>query len=168
MQMPTAQMQKSGTFMITNNYLNYHSLHPYYWGYYNTFAYGFDITIFSRIELAYVCTLIDGKRQINPDARAMIMFNQDRHFSAKLQLLREGDLASWTPSIAIGFCDPLSAAGEAGYTEQSTEGHGSGVFNRSYVAVSKTINTKVEQLQMPPRLLMPNCWKTWWTPVYPT
>ncbi len=63
MQMPTAEMEPSGIFMITNNYLNWHNLHPYYWGYYNTFAYGFDLTVFSRVEIAYVCTIIDGKRK---------------------------------------------------------------------------------------------------------
>ena len=32
LQMPTAEMQPDGTFMITNNYLNKHSLSSTAWG----------------------------------------------------------------------------------------------------------------------------------------
>ena len=142
LQMPTATMEPSGTFMITNNYLNWHTLHPRYWGYYNTFAYGFDITFFSRLEIAYVCTIIDGKRVENPSERSKIMFNQDRHFSVKAQLLKEGEIFSWTPSIAVGACDPLSGT-DSGYREQSAEGSGSGFFNRYYVVASKHFDTKI-------------------------
>ena len=39
LQMPTADMQPDGTFMITNNWLNKHSTSSRYWGY-STFQYG--------------------------------------------------------------------------------------------------------------------------------
>ena len=70
--MPTAEMEQSGTFMITNNYLNKHSLSPDAWGY-DTFAYGFSITFWSRLEVGYVCTIFDGKRKPNPSDRDLIM-----------------------------------------------------------------------------------------------
>jgi hypothetical protein len=90
--------------------------------------------------------LIDGKRIDNPTERQKILFNQDRHFSAKLQLLKEGEFGiSWLPAVAIGACDPISAT-LTGYREQSADGDGSGVFNRYYIAVSKSFNTKIGEL----------------------
>ena len=145
MQMPTADMEREGTFMITNNVLNKHMLYPTCWDY-NTFAYSVNINLWSRIEIAYICTIIDGKRMKNPSdpERAKIMFNQDRHFSAKVQLLKEGEIWSWTPSVAAGISDLLSATdGLNGtyYRVQTEEGGGSGYFNRFYVVVSKHFNT---------------------------
>lgn len=70
------------------------------------------------------------------------MFNQDRHFSAKFQIFKEGEFAAWVPALAIGASDPLSGTDE-GYREQSTEGAVSGVFNRYYVAITKHFDTKI-------------------------
>lgn len=137
MQMPTAIMNQSGTIMITNNLLNYHTT-PSNWNY-NTFGYGFSITLFSRLEIAYVLVILDGKRKENPTERDLIMFNQDRHFSAKAQLLKEGELWAWTPSIAIGVSDPISAS-DGAYKEASE--NGSGYFNRLYAVMSKHLYTK--------------------------
>ena len=58
LQMPTAEMQQDGTFMITNNFLNKHSLPTSGWGY-NTFQYGFAISMWGRIEMGYVCTIFN-------------------------------------------------------------------------------------------------------------
>ena len=51
LQMPTAEIEEEGTFMITNNYLNKHSLSPSGWGY-DTFAYGlyFWLSGFARLS----------------------------------------------------------------------------------------------------------------------
>lgn len=43
LQMPTADMQPDGTFMITNNFLNKHSLATSGWNY-NTFQYGIYVS----------------------------------------------------------------------------------------------------------------------------
>lgn len=40
------------------------------------------------------------------------MKNQDRHFSAKVLALKEGEIWKWTPSIAFGLSDPVTGAGE--------------------------------------------------------
>ncbi len=128
--------------MITNNYLNGHNLYPTYWATYNTFAYGFDITIFSRVEIAYVCTLIDSKRKDNPDEIDKIRVNQDRHFSAKIQVLREGEFVPWMPALAVGVCDPISAT-LVGYRYVINEDiGGSGMFNRVYIVATKHFDTK--------------------------
>lgn len=140
LQCPSAEMNREGTFMITNNFMNKHSISEKYWGY-HTFEYGLDITFFSRVEIGYVCVIFDGKRQPNPSARALIMFNQDRHFTAKVQLIKEGDFGiNWLPAIAIGISDPTTGAG-ADYSEQAVSGSGNGFFNRNYVVATKHFNT---------------------------
>lgn len=141
LQMPSAYMQESGTFMITNNYLNKHALPTSGWGY-DTFAYGFSITFWSRLELGYVCTIFDGKRRPNPSPRDEIMFNQDRHFYGRFQLLREGEFGwSWMPSVVVGISDPTTGSSENGYVDGSVDGTGNGYFNRNYVAASKHFDT---------------------------
>lgn len=142
MHMPSADMEKEGTFMITNNYLNEPMVNPTGWGY-DTFGYGFDITFWKRFEFAYVMTIFDGKRRPNPTPRDMIMFNQDRHFSAKYQLWIEGDWKDWTPSIAVGVCDPVTGSGGkngGGNYIGSDVTKGNGYYNRMYVVASKHLD----------------------------
>lgn len=142
LQNPSAEMNPSGTFMITNNFLNKHTLASKMFGY-DTFSYGFDITFFTRVEIAYVCTILDGKRRPNGSARDKIMFNQDRHFSAKFLLLRENDFGkSWIPSLAIGVADPVTGYGGHGnYGEGDVTTESNGFFNRMYVVATKHFDT---------------------------
>lgn len=142
---PSADMYESGTFIITNNFLHQSQLasnegrsQNYGWDY-NTFGYGFGITFFSRLEIAYACTLFNGnwsKRQAN------YFHNQDRHFSAKVLLLKEGEIWKWTPSIAIGCSDPLTGAGTGDYTKSDTGTGTNGYFNRYYIVASKHFATE--------------------------
>lgn len=144
---PSADMQKDGTFMITNNWLNKNLLPPSRqvgmgWGY-DTFGYGFSITFLSRVELAYVCTIIDGKKipdQSSASTYWKMMFNQDRHFSARFLLLREGELWQWTPSIAAGICDPVTGAGTGQYIGSDVSSQ-NGYFNRFYLVATKHFDT---------------------------
>ena len=59
--MPNAEMQRDGTFMVGGNYLDWKkvpfikSSYPY-----NTFNYYVNITFFKRLEVAYICTLMQG------------------------------------------------------------------------------------------------------------
>lgn len=125
--------------MITNNYLNKHSLPTSGWGY-DTFAYGFNITFWSRLDVSYVCTIFDGKRRPNPTERDLIMFNQDRHFAARFQLLKEGEFGlKWMPSVVVGVSDPTTGS-NGGYAEMNVTA-GNGYFNRYYAAASKHFNT---------------------------
>lgn len=127
LQCPSAEMNRDGTFMITNNFMNKHSISDWYWGY-HTFEYGFNINLWSRLEIGYVCVILDGKRKTKPDERDLIMFNQDRHFNVKALLVKEGDFGVfWMPAIAIGLSDPTTGAG-GDYMEDHVSGSGNGFF----------------------------------------
>lgn len=108
---PTAEMQESGTFMITNNFLNEKSLPQdnSWWGY-STFSYGFNITFFSRVEIGYVCALYMGQNNgFWPEQTWGRYTNQDRHFLVRIQALKEGEFGlKWMPSIVIGASDPYT------------------------------------------------------------
>lgn len=141
LQMPSAKMERDGTFMITNNYINKHSLPSSGWGY-DTFGYALNVTFWSRMEVGYVCTIFDGKRRPNPSDRDLIMFNQDRHFTGKLLLLKDGDFGlEWLPNIAVGVSDPTTASSGDGYIDMDVAGTGNGYFNRWFAAVSKDFDT---------------------------
>ena len=60
LQMPTAEMQEDGTFMITNNFLNKHATSTR-WNY-HTFQYGVAVSFWGRVELGYFCTIFNGNR----------------------------------------------------------------------------------------------------------
>ena len=108
LQMPTAEMQQDGTFMITNNYLNKHALSSQAWGY-DTFQYGFSFTLWGRVEIDYICTILDGKRKPNPSERHRITYNQDRHFSGRVLLLREEEFGlRWFPALLVVISDPTT------------------------------------------------------------
>ncbi len=137
LQAPSADMGVDGSFMITNSFLNQHSLSSR-WGY-HTFGYGFNINIWSRLEIGYVLTIIDGKRRPNPTERDLIMFNQDRHFTAKFLLLKEGEFDwNWVPALAVGLSDPVTGSGGGEYIGSDVSGGaGNGFFNRYYVVATK-------------------------------
>ena len=119
LQLPTALMQDDGTFMITNNFLNRHSLPTSGWSY-NTFAYGFDVTFWDRLEVGYVCTIFNGKKSGKESDRTMILFNQDRHFLGKFQILKEGEFGlGWIPALAVGISDPTTGSSRNGYIDLS-------------------------------------------------
>jgi hypothetical protein len=140
LQMPTADMQPDGTFMITNNWLNKNSLSSKAWGY-STFQYGINISLWGRIEIGYVCTLFDGKRRPNATARDKIMFNQDRHFTGRVALLREGDFGvDWLPALVVGVSDPTTGATNSEYLDADVS-KGNGYFNRNFIVLSKHFQT---------------------------
>lgn len=142
MQMPTAEMQRDGTFMITDNFLNVHSL-PTMW-HYHTFQYGFFVSFWQRMEIGYICTLFIGawdKRE-NLSYRDQIIRNQDRHFSARICLLHEGEFGwNWVPALVVGAIDPMSG-GLTDYLKlEKVKGDGNGFFNRYYAVMSKHFQT---------------------------
>ena len=140
LQMPTAEMQPDGTFMITNNWLNKNSLSPQAWGY-STFQYGIGISLWGRVELGYVCTIFDGKRRPNGVARDKIMFNQDRHFTGRVALLREGDFGvDWLPALVIGVSDPTTGERGSDYVSSDVS-KGNGYFNRNFIVLTKHFQT---------------------------
>ena len=145
LQAPSADMYKDGTLMVSSNFMNKNSISDSYWGY-STFAYGFNLNLWSRLEIGYVCVILDGKRKENPSERDLLMFNQDRHFNAKLLLLREGDFGvQCLPALAIGVSDPTTGTG-ADYSEAHVDGEGNGFFNRYYVVATKHFTTNVGKI----------------------
>ncbi len=143
LQMPTADMQDDGTFMITNNYLNQHATAAI-WNY-DTFQYGFSVSFWGRLEIGYVCTIFNGAWDPRPENEKgvywTVMRNQDRHFVGRVCLLREGEFGrSWIPSLVIGISDPTTGSG-GDYSNMSVDGTGNGYFNRNYVAISKHFST---------------------------
>lgn len=142
LQMPTADMQDDGTFMITNNFLNQHSISPRGWDY-DTFQYGIYVSFWKRIEIGYVCTIFNGAWSPKPNKtwREEIMRNQDRHFVGRVCLLQEGEFGkSWIPALVVGVSDPTTAS-NGDYTEMDVSGSGNGFFNRFYVVMSKHFET---------------------------
>lgn len=142
LQAPSAEMNKDGTVMFTTNFMNKHSISDWYWGY-HTCEYGINVDLWSRLEIGYVCVLLDGKRKEKPSERDLIMINQDRHFTAKLLLSREGDFGlPWMPAVAIGVSDPITGATPEDYTKSDVSGDDNGFFNRYYAVATKHFNTK--------------------------
>lgn len=141
LQMPTAEMQKDGTFMITNNFLNKHSLPTSGWGY-NTFQYGFAISLWGRIEMGYVCTIFNDYWKGSQSRKGVWMINQDRHFTGRVLLLREGDGFDWMPALVFGISDPTTGSGDSEYLSPGDiEGAGNGYFNRKFFVLTKHFQT---------------------------
>ena len=135
LQMPTAEMQADGTFMVTTNFLNKHSLPKSGWNY-NTLQYGICISFWERIEIGYICTIFNGAWDPRSDKsyRQTIMRNQDRHLSAKVLFLNEGDFGiEWMPAVALGVCDI-----DKGMFRNRSNGY----FTRFYAVASKSFRTK--------------------------
>ena len=144
LQMPTAEMPPDGTFTITNNFLNKHALPTSGWTY-NTFQYGFSISLFGRIELGYVCTLFNDYWKGSQTRKGVWLINQDRHFVGRIQLLREGDFGQdWLPALVIGSSDPITAVkGSGDYLDGDVSGSANGYFNRNYIVLSKHFETQL-------------------------
>lgn len=141
--MPSAEMQKDGTAVIGGNFLNNHNLPSDYWWGYNTYNYFINITFFSRVEIAYVMTLVKGQKHISywPQQTWGKFCNQDRHFAGRLQVVKEGEWWKHMPSIVLGVNDPTTG-GSFDYTDLSVDGSGNGYFNRWYIAMTKHFQLK--------------------------
>lgn len=91
---PTADMQADGTFMVGGNFLP-EALTPDTWDY-DTGNYFVNITFLPFVEVAYRCTLFHG------EFKAGNKWQQDRSVSLRLRPLKEG---KWWPSIVVGSND---------------------------------------------------------------
>ena len=109
--MPTADMQKDKTVMLGGNVLDKHPLSTY-WNnknYTYTYNYYINVTIFPWLEVAYTCTLVKGvKGNYWPEQTWGKFRNQDRNFSGRLRLWKEGWWKEWTPQLVLGANDPGS------------------------------------------------------------
>lgn len=145
--MPSADMQRDGTLIIGGNFLNKHNLPSQFWWGYDSFNYFLNVTFLKRLEIAYVCTLLKGKKENSywPAITYGKFVNQDRHFAARLQVLREGEWWKHMPAVVLGVSDPTTGAG-FDYTDMAVEGNGNGYFNRLYLAMTKHFDVRVGEL----------------------
>ena len=145
--MPSADMQRDGTLMIGGNFLNRHNLPNNFWWGYNSYNYFLNVTFLKRLEIAYVCTLFKGKKENSywPEITWGKFVNQDRHFAARLQVLREGEWWKHMPALVLGVNDPTTGSG-GDYTNMAVEGNGNGYFNRMYLAMTKHFDVRVGEL----------------------
>lgn len=145
--MPNAEMQKDATFMLGGNFLNKHNMPNQQYWYYNTYNYYVNFTFFSRLEISYICTLVKGTpgSKYWPEQTWDKFVNQDRHFAAKVQLVKEGEWWKHMPSIVIGVSDPTTGSG-GDYTELDVSGYNNGYFNRWFAAVTKHFNLSFGEL----------------------
>ena len=131
--MPTADMQKDKTFMAGGGYLNKHAT-PDRWSY-DTWNYYINITFFPWLEVAYTCTIFDEwSNWYN-----IYVKNQDRNFSGRLRLWKEGWWKEWTPQIVVGGNDVLHGSSEGGDIS-AVDNSGNTFFQRYYVAATKHLS----------------------------
>lgn len=139
LQMPTADMQDDGTFMITNNFLNQHATSTN-WSY-DTFQYGIYVSFWGRVEIGYVCTLLNDYWKGRQTRKDVWMINQDRHFVGRVCLLRENEFGlKWMPALVVGVSDPTTGSG-GDYSRMDVAGTDNGYFNRTFVVLTKHIQT---------------------------
>ena len=136
--MPNAEVQKDATLMLGGNFLNKHNLPNDAWWGYDTYNYYLNINVLDRIEISYICTLVQGKNNGYWPQQTWGKFtNQDRHFAGKIQLVKEGEWWKHMPAIAIGVSDPTTGSG-GDYLDMNVSGNIlNGFFNRWFAAVTK-------------------------------
>lgn len=139
--MPTADMQRDKTVMAGAGFLEHHATPPRW--FYNTFNYYLNITIFPFLEVAYTCTLHKSLEN-DPFAQGYWVpstygrfVNQDRNFSVRLRLWKEGWWKPWTPQIVLGGNDVIGDSWNGGSLTNPSENAQNGYYNRYYLAVTK-------------------------------
>ena len=126
--------------MITNNILNKHSTSST-WNY-HTFQYGFAVSFWGRVEMGYVCTIFNDHWKGSQSREGVWMVNQDRHFTGRVLLLREGDGFDWMPALMFGISDPVTGSGSGEYIGSEVSGSaGNGFFNRTFFVLSRHFQT---------------------------
>lgn len=129
---PSAEMQDVKTVMLGGNFLN-KELTPNPWTY-GTYNYFLNATIFPFLEIAYTATMFKAKSigigwYTDPEK----FCNQDRYFSARVRVLKEGQFWKHMRAVVVGTSDPYTESGDG---EINTV-DGNGYFCRFYVAATK-------------------------------
>lgn len=142
---PTGEMQKDKTFMFGAAFLDTKAT-PEHWNY-DTGNYFINITIFPWLEVGYTCTLHKAPHGSTyyPESVWGKYCNQDRQFSGRLRLWKEGWWKEWTPQIVLGANDPGTndRTSEKDYGIGMTgSSPGNGHWQRYYLAATKHIPVK--------------------------
>ncbi len=136
--MPTGEMQRDKTFMFGCAFLDTEAT-PGHWSY-DTGNYFINITIFPWLEVGYTCTLHKAPygSTYYPESVWGKYCNQDRQFSGRLRLWKEGWWKPWTPQIVLGLDDPTShEAYGGGAIKFDEDGMQNNHFTRYYLAATK-------------------------------
>lgn len=140
---PSAEMEKDKTFKFGANYLDLVPLHYLTFNHEisHTYNYYLDLTLFPWLEVSYICTLnyaIHGSAYF-PQQSWGKYTNQDRSFSGRLRVWKEGWWKSWTPQVVLGFDDASSHVHYGGGVAQIGGGQNN-YFTRLYVAGTKHVD----------------------------
>ena len=104
MTVPTAEMAAAGTFRGEASYLSKETTPEqfiYHDEKYATFNYGAGMTIFSWLEMSYICSLLKYDKGTGANAKGGY-YNQDRRINVKVRPIKEG---KWWPAVAVGMDD---------------------------------------------------------------
>lgn len=138
--MPTADMQRDKTVMVGGSYLS-EGATPDHWNY-DTYNYYLNITIFPFLEIGYTCTMHKGKEGAYwPKSTWGKFTNQDRQFSGRLRVIKEGQFLKYMPAIVLGGNDVLTRDWKEdgkGFADPSDQGNGH--WNRWYIAATKHLD----------------------------
>ena len=138
--MPSGEMQRDKTVIIGGNFLNKEITPPtWYYGTYNIYA---NVTILPWLEIAYTSTLFKAEAMGLKPYGYTGFTNQDRYFSFRLRVLKEGQFWKYMPSVVLGTSDPYSGANIGHIAQES----GNGYFNRFYIAATKHFQIGTEEL----------------------
>ena len=138
---PTAEMQRDKTAMIGGGYLNSHATPDRWW--YNTWNYYLNITYFPWLEIGCNFTIFN---EWVDDNGPVHMINQDRQFSVRLRLWKEGWRKDWMPQVVIGSNDVLHGSDSGGKlgTVEGAAKKGNTFFQRYYIAATKHLSWQGE------------------------
>ncbi|WP_321330918.1 YjbH domain-containing protein [uncultured Bacteroides sp.] len=138
---PSAEMQKDKTVMIGGNFMN-KEITPPIWSY-HTYNYFLNVTIFPWLEVAYTCTLFKSQTiGIDWKTGKGKFTNQDRYFSVRMRMLKEGQFLKYMPAVVVGASDPFTESGDG----QIASTQGNGYFSRFFVAATKHIPVGKEKI----------------------
>ena len=142
---PSADMQRDKTFLCGFSYLQVAAT-PKHWNY-DTWNYYINITLFPWLEVGYTCTL--HKIGLPQYGYSYKFRNQDRQFSARLRVWKEGWWKEWTPQIVVGANDPstndvLGDPNKDDYGFTGTSSVGNGHWNRYYIVATKHFGVKIQ------------------------
>lgn len=138
---PSAEMQDDKTFIIGGGYLN-EKMTSKQWNY-GTYNYYLNVTILPFLEVAYTATMFKAKTigidwKVDPEK----FCNQDRYFSARLRVLKEGQFWEYMPAVVFGTSDPYT---EASGGQVGSEA-GNGYFSRFYAVATKHFSLGSERI----------------------
>lgn len=137
---PSAEMQRDKTVMLGGNFMN-KEITPSTW-YYHTYNYFLNVTIFPFLEIAYTCTLFKAEALGLKPYGYSGFTNQDRYFSARLRVLKEGQFWKYAPAVVLGTSDPFTSSG--GGVVAPTDGNG--YYSRFYLAATKHFSLGKEEI----------------------